>query len=360
MSGLADGAPALARAQNADPLGFFERVTEAFTFAEQAVGGPVDRFYTIGGFTIRLRFAGPALAPFIAPAFEHLAVASCSTPALTVCLWDSVSTGIEMPPPPWASDDYIARGAVRGYSNEQIKVAFHLGPCVLSMLDTRSDLGILWVRDAHQIPTTERAAPLRTVLHWWMRERGCQLIHAAAVGKPGGGVLIAGKSGSGKSTVALACLASELLYLSDDLVLLCRDPAPYAHSVYNSAKLEVDHARRLPYLQSAVDGLDEQDTEKAILFLHQHVPERLGAAFPVRAVLLPRITGLLETRLTAASPVGNLMALAPSTLFQLSGADSTDFREIAEFVRQVPCHTLEVGTDLRRVPGVLLDLLSET
>jgi hypothetical protein len=359
-SGLAHGAPAPARAQNADALEFFERVTEAFVRAEQAAAGLVDRFYAIGGFSVRLRFAGPALVPFIVPAFEHLATGPCPEPALTVYLWDSTSTGVEMPPPPWASDDYVARGAVRGYSSEQIKVAFHLGPCVLNMLDLGSDLGVLWVRDAHQVPDTERAAPLRTILHWWMRERGCQLIHAAAVGKPGGGVLIAGKSGSGKSTVALACLASELLYLSDDLVLLCRNPTPHAHSVYNSAKLEADHARRLRHLRSVVDRLDQQDTEKAIFFLHQHLPERVGAAFPVRAVLLPHITRLPETRLSAASGAASLMALAPSTLFQLPGSGSSDFKEIAEFVRQVPCYMLEVGTDLGRVPSVLLDLLPET
>ena len=359
MPGLSHRAPAPARAQNADALDFFERVTEAFMRAEQAAES-VDRFYSIGGFSIRLRFAGPALVPLIVPAFEHLATGPFPEPALTVCLWDSASTGIQMPPPPWTSDDYVARGAVRGYSSEQIKVAFHLGPCVLSTLDLASDLGILWVRDAHQVPDTERAAPLRTILHWWMRERGCQLIHAAAVGRPGGGVLIAGKSGSGKSTVALACLASELLYLSDDLVLLRRNPTPLALSVYISAKLEADHARRLPHLRPVVDGLGQQDTEKAIFFLHQHLPERVGAAFPVRAVLLPHISGLPETRLSAASAAASLMALAPSTLFQLSEAGSNDFKEIAEFVQQVPCYTLEVGTDLDSVPGVLLDLLSDT
>jgi hypothetical protein len=359
-SDLVSGTAAATGAQHADPVAFFEQVHRAFVLAEQVAGGPTDRFYAIGGFTIHLRFAGPAMVPSITPAFEHLAAAPSSPAALTVCLWDGASTGVTMPPPPWENDDFIARGEVRGYTNERIKTAFHLGPCVLSMLDNGSNRAIMWVRDARHIPYAERAAPLRIVLHWWMREHGRQLIHAAAVGKPGGGVLVAGKSGSGKSTVALACLTSELLYLSDDLILLRREPIPYAYSIYNSAKLEIDHGRGLPHLRSAIEGLGEQGTEKAIVFLHEHYPQHLGSAFPIRAVLLPRVTGLGETRLIPTSPAASLMALAPSTLFQLSGAGPDDFREIAEFVRQVPCYALEVGTDLRQVPRVVLDLLSET
>lgn len=47
------------------------------------------------------------------------------------------------------------------------------------------------------------------------------ILHAAAVAAPGGGVVVlAGGSGAGKSTLAAACLAAGLQYLTDELVAI--------------------------------------------------------------------------------------------------------------------------------------------
>ena len=185
------------KAEGTSPATFFKKAYQTFQQAEKLAGGPVNRFYTIAGYTIQLRFAGPALIPFITPALEHLTAEPGSTPALTVCLWDSASTRTKMPPPPWSADDYIARGEVRGYNNDHIHTFFHVGAGALSMLDTRQDLALHWIRDARQLPYYESAAPLRAILHWWMRNHGCQLVHGGAVGTPLGGVLLAGRGGSG-------------------------------------------------------------------------------------------------------------------------------------------------------------------
>ena len=182
------------KAEETSPAAFFEQVYHTFQQAERLAGGSVDRLYTIGGYTIQLRFAGPVLIPFITPALEHLAAKPGSAPVLTVCLWDSVSTGTKTPPPPWSADDYIARGEIRGYNNDHIHTVFHVGAGVLSMLDTRQDLALHWVRDARQFPYYESAAPLRAILHWWMRNHGRQLVHGGAVGTSMGGVLLAGKA----------------------------------------------------------------------------------------------------------------------------------------------------------------------
>jgi hypothetical protein len=347
------------QAEDTRPAAFFQEAYQAFQRAEEAAGGPADRFYNIGEYMVRLRFAGSALIPFITPALEHLAAKHGSAPALTVCLWDRASTHTEMPPCPWATDDYDARGEVRDYNNDRIHIAFHLGAGVLSMLDTRLDLALCWIRDARQLPYYRSAAPLLTILHWWMRNRGRQLGHAAAVGTPRGGVLIPGKSGSGKSTIALACLHSELLYIGDDYVLLSGQPIPFAYSLYNSAKLDPDHIKRFPHLWPTVSNPGRLDKEKALIFLHNHYPHKVTMGFPVRAILLPCITGLPETRLEKASPAASLIALAPSTIFRLPGARHEAFQNLADFVKQVPSYVLELGTDLVKIPGVILGLLSE-
>lgn len=235
---------------------------------------------------------------------------------------------------------------------------FYMGDNVL-MMDSKSALAIFWIRDARQLPYYESGAPLRTLLHWWLSNHGRQFVHAAAVGTAKAGVLLAGKGGSGKSTTVLACLDSPLVYASDDYCLLTTEPAPYVYSLYSSAKLDADNIHRLPHLASAISNADRLDTEKALLFLHEHCPEKIVSGFPVRAILLPRVTGRPGTTLTPASPITALKALAPSTLFQLPGAGHSAFQVMSKFVKQVPCYHLELGTDLAQIPEVILGLLSK-
>jgi hypothetical protein len=175
-------------------------------------------------------------------------------------------------------------------------------------------------------------------------------------------VLLAGKGGSGKTTTALACLDSDLAYASDDYCLLAADPVPYAHSLYNSAKIGAEAIRRLPRLAPAVAArsrFDESSDEKALLFLHELRPEKIARAFPIRAVLIPQITGRPETRLKKTSIAASAKSLGASTVFQLPAAGPDDFARITDFVRKVrESYILELGTDIAWIPRVILDLLS--
>lgn len=342
-----------------NPLTYFAEVSAAFEEAGRAVGGIIDRSYTIAGYSIRLRFAGPALLPAITPALAHLEAPLHPAPALTVCLWDSATTGTKLPPFPWHAHDHLPRGEIRGYSNGRIYTSFQSWAGILSMLDTGTDRAIFWVPQAAALPSYEAAMPLRTIFHWWMSHHERQLVHAAAVGTPEGGVLLVGKGGSGKSTTALACLDSGLIYLGDDYVALEMKPAPFAHSLYNSAKLTLDSLERLPQWLPAVTNPDRATDEKAILFVHDRYRHRIRPHFRVCAVLIPRVTAVRATRLVAASPGTGLLALAPSTIFWLPYAGDQALRTMARLVRRVPIYILEVGSDIAQIPTVVSALLAE-
>jgi hypothetical protein len=341
-----------------NPLAFFESVYDAYQCAEQTVGGAIDRYYAMGSYTVRLRFAGPALVPFITPALEHLAASpDMSRADLTICLWDSVSTFTSMPPRPWELDDLIARGDVRGFSNARIHTALSGDVGAVSMLDEIENLAVYWIRDACHVPTYERGAPLRAIIHWWMRQHGRFLVHAGAVGHQEGGVLLVGKGGSGKSTSALASLMCGWHYVGDDYCLLAPNGVPYIYSLYNSAKLNATHLEKFPTLLPAISNPEELASEKAILYLYQHQPTSLISGLPVRAILLPRVTGRLETVVTPAAPTAALQALAPSSLFQLPGTGQSEFLALADLVRKVPCYHLELGTELERIPESIMKVL---
>ncbi len=354
QAGQRDGSDS---APHSKPAAFFESLYETFRQAVRAAQGPVDHDYEIGACAIRCRFAGPAMVSPIESALDHLTSEPTTTPGLTICLWDSASTGTEMPPPPWCPDDYIARGEVHGYSDARFHTVFDLGTGILSMLDTKRNLALYWIRDARQVAYYESAAPLRTILHRWMRTRGRQLVHAGAVGTPAGGVLLAGKGGSGKSTTALACVNGGFAYVSDDYCLLASGPGPAAFSLYNTAKVDADGIRRFPQLAPETTNPGRLDTEKAVLYLARSSIVKTARSFPVRAVLLPRICGTRETTLQETSHAEGSRELAASTLFQLPGAGEEDLKNIASFVRQVPCYVLNLGTDIARIPPTVLELL---
>ena len=338
------------------PAEFFYAVQERFERAAARVG-PLEKRFQIGDRVALLRFAGNALHDLLTPALEHLAALPGSKPELTVCVFDTIATGVAPPRPAWASDAFRPRGEIDGFNDGRIHTVYQQGSDVLLMYDRERHEALYWSSDHRKIPYWERSFPLRTVFHWWLEDQPLQPVHAAAVGLPRGGVLVAGLSGSGKSTTALACLDSELLFAGDDYVLVRNSPAPYVYSLYGTAKLEPANLARFPHLRAAAANGGRLDREKALLFLHSFAPEKLSRGFPISALLVPRVTGRHDTQLRRSTAAEAFLALAPTTLGHLPGAEKAAFAKMGELVRQVPVFALEAGTDLAQIPRTILDLL---
>lgn len=341
------------------PAEFFERVYQVFRKAQSNGRGSTDYFYDIAGYSIRLSFASSALVPYIAPAFKHLIAQQSLKSDLTICLWDSASTNIEMPSPPWSDTDYVARSEIRGFNDERIMTTVQQDSGIFNMLDMKQNLAVYWIQDAQRIPYYESGSPLLRILHRWMAGRNRQLVHAGAVGLREGGVLLAGKGGLGKSTIALSCIDSELFYAGDDYVLLSHELHPCAYSLFNTAKLDADNVWRLPHLKPAISNPDKLKSEKALLFLHNYYPEKIVKNFPIKAILIPRLMGKAKTTLLRTSGMEGLRALAPSTIFQLPNTGHKTLKRIAQFVEQVPCYFLDLGDDISFIPDIILNLLTD-
>jgi hypothetical protein len=52
-----------------------------------------------------------------------------------------------------------------------------------------------------------------------------------------------------------------------------------------------------------------------------------------------------------------LAALAPSTIFQLYPPKANALAEMAALVRAVPCYSLELGSDIDRIPEAIIELI---
>lgn len=336
---------------------FFDSLYALFKEAQKQSGCSLERFYCIAGHVIRLSFAGDCLLPRICPAFEHLSCHEHSSAELTICLLDSVSTGIAMPELPWPSHKGMDPGEVHSYSNGRIFVSFDMGTGILNLLDTERNIGIFYTCDGNKLPYWESGAPLRVILHRWLHCRRKQMLHSGAVGTADGGAILVGAGGSGKSSTSLACLQSELLYAADDYCLLTDEGEPYVHSLYSSGKINAADISKFSFLRSALSNADRLDQEKALFFLHSDFRHKISRGFPLKAILVPSVTGRQDTSFYSISAAHALRALAPSTIFQLPGGREAAFKLIAGVARKVPCYCLELGTDKSRIPPVIFYLL---
>lgn len=345
----------------------FNLLLEGFRCASESEENLIEEYIRVGGFTICLRFAGKGLVSQLMPALSHLSIQPAGPPNLTICLWDTASTGMQLHPLLDICRNQIRsqphkyltpRQEIRLISNARIPATYESGSNVLSMFDPQRDLAVYWVDDGAALPYYERGAPVRTILNWWLSQHDMQCVHAGAVGVAEGGVLLIGKGGSGKSTTALACLESDLLYASDDYCLVGTQPSPYVYSLYNTAKLRGSlDIERQPHFLPMLDNPERMDDEKLMIFVGQHLPHKLQNGFPLKAILLPTVTSNIDTKTSPVSAGEALRSLVPTTLFQLPGAAEQAFRRMTRLVQQLPCYRLELGSDIKASPGVILDLI---
>jgi hypothetical protein len=296
--------------------------------------GAVERELRFAGRGVRLRFAGDALAQALLPALSARVVKDSAGRAdVTIGLWTSNARA----PFGWDPGDVGPRGLVRGSGNGRIAAVHESFSGVLTLVDRSAGRILYRVRDVAALPWWERAAPLRPALFFALGASAGQLVHAGAVGDPlRGGVLLAGPGGSGKTTVALAALEHGMRYVGDDYVLLDRG---VAWNLYGTAKLD---AAADGYPKAVQHGAVLAPDEKRVLDIAAHAGSLLIDALPVRAVVVPRIAGD-RTRLRAITRVEALLALAPSTTFQMPFDGGAVVATLAGLVRSVRCYRLDVG-----------------
>jgi hypothetical protein len=333
-----------------------EELARSFERAAQAAD-LVERSIRIGDVPVRLRFAGMALAEQLSRAFAHLVDDESPQPELTIHVWDSEDSGT--PPPPLPS---LVPGSPRGATVYTAEEGRHFAsrPALgqLSAYERATSRAWFWCSNARELPFWEPAAPFRQILHWWLPDRGALLLHAAAVGQSAGGVLLVGAGGSGKSTCALSCLSSDLLYAGDDYVAVELHPEPSVLSLFCSGKLEPEHSALLPHLPSPSFAGDGALEEKSVFYVDDRFPERMCRGFPLRAIVAPRVHGT-EMRVSERGPAQVLAALAPSTLLQLVPARQEALSAMAGLLADIPALGLEVGGPTELIPPMIASLLGE-
>jgi hypothetical protein len=327
-----------------------------------------EEVFQIAGESMAIRCAGNAQTTYLRKAFQHLKTDATPGPnGLTISAWHN---GIA-PAGPFLESVFSRlyenwsilcgpRGELLDFDCEEISVIYHPGPDVLSVLDRVNGKAFYLLRDDAPLPFWELSSPFRHILHPWFSSRGLQYTHAGAVGNRNGGVLFAGKGGSGKSTTSLLCVSAGMLYAADDYCLT-RPGDTQVFSLYNTAKLKgPEDLVRVPEMSGKSfneDSFEHGGVGKGTFDLSEVWPERMAAGLPVRAILLPTVIDSVDSRLAPCSPAEALLALAPSTVAQLPFSGQEDCQRLAALADKVPAYRLYLGSDLKQIPALIGNLL---
>ncbi|SMF97729.1 Glycosyltransferases involved in cell wall biogenesis [Methylomagnum ishizawai] len=337
-------------------VAFFDTVLACARQAE-ANTGTVESHLELAGSLIRVVYAGETLRRHFGAALAHLEVTPDRAAEVTFHVWDSASTGIAMPPPPFPQDRLTDRGDIWGMNSPRIRAAFHWIECSVNLMDLERREAVFWVRHEETLPYWCEASPLRTLFHWWMEHRGCQLLHAAAVGDADGAILITGKGGVGKSTTALSCLAAGMAYLADDYLVVGLEPEPRVHSLYATAKLDPAQLQRFPEFSPLLANPAHLAQEKAVLQLWPARRGQMARSLPLKAVVSPRFADREDTRFEPTHKAGLRNAAAFTTLSQLPYAGQATYRFIDQLLDRVPGLEIALGRNLAGVTAAIAGLL---
>ncbi len=198
-----------------------------------------------------------------------------------------------------------------------------------------------------------RAHPGSIALGAWFSGPAAQVLHVGAVAFGSCGVLLVGASGAGKSTSVLACALAGADFLGDDLCLVTvgDDPnaPPNVHSLFATAKLNPDSARRLG--ADAWPTLGTTPKDKVVT--HPPPPIRIIPSAPLVAVVVLARSGGGPGAPTPLRPAEAFGALAATGASPCSGALSPSlwFSAMSRLVRRVPAYRLPITWDLERVAG---------
>lgn len=193
----------------------------------------------------------------------------------------------------------------------------------------------------------------------WASANDLIMLHAAAVGLDGKGVLIAGRSGTGKTTFAASCLAQGLDFVSDDYSLLSAAGDLTAMPLYSVTAISPDMYKKLPSLEECTvpprwvrpDGKIQLTIPRA----------RIAQSLAVRAVIIPVIGGACDPSIRPTNRGPAMVHMLQSSAKQVFREKDTGFiRQMGQRLANLPVYEMRMSQDLEKNPAALREFLQKT
>ncbi|WP_054684641.1 serine kinase [Rhodothermus marinus] len=194
-----------------------------------------------------------------------------------------------------------------------------------------------------------------------LREKGWFGLHAAGLVWRNSGVLLVGRSDSGKSTLAYSLVRRGWSYLTDDAVLVHRSGEDVvAVSFREDFGLDPESVRYFPEVAACPDR-QPTDPAKLRVRMDRLHPGRFQPRCRPVLLIFPELADIPESRLVPLRRSEAFGRLVQASLL-LGRADDPAERRLLDvmgrLVRQAPAYLLEAGPDLLDRPGRLEQMLA--
>lgn len=196
-------------------------------------------------------------------------------------------------------------------------------------------------------------------LFWLIHGKGRCRIHAAAVSSQGRGIVIAGMSGQGKTTVLLHLLRAGVSYMADDAVFLReRQPSPEILALPGYIGVSAQIAAWFPELrdllkEAAPDARGKYRLNVAPIY--QRPPVR---AAPPALLIFPEITPAENSILSPLPKMEAALRLFPENVFPIDRQIGRQhFHLLSRLIQAVQCYHLRLGRDMQSIAPQILERL---
>ncbi len=185
------------------------------------------------------------------------------------------------------------------------------------------------------------------------------LVHGACVGVENEGVLICGRGGRGKSTLAVSSLLDNFEYIADDYLILNKTDKLYAHPVYSIVILAPHMYEKMKDLKAEFLW-DNYNNTKYVFDISAH-HDRFVKKIPVKTVIFPEISA--DSTVPSIEPVNKGRAITQliySTAYQMGEQKNNDFmKKLISFVSDLDFYQINLSPDLKANVKALKNFIKE-
>ncbi len=340
------------------PQEYFEQL---FNLWEQAVSNTHkhSEHFSLCGKNVKFHGAGKQLIDKFKKPFLHGLNNKEETKAdLEIFFWDTKSTNINMPPPPWSHENFSIRGDIASHTNENIKTFYNWKTGEVTCLNIALNKAVYWIKSHEDLGLNDYSHPLNSIFAPWLSKNNMLLIHSAAISEDNRAILITGRGNIGKSTTALTCAENGLGYISDDYVVYNTiDKSLYC--LFSSGKRRTESKITHDKLNRNLSKDPDTSTEKQTFFFGNDEEINIVHKSKLNAIFIPEITDNKEPKIVKTDKEDIYKALILSSMRYLPGNNSCELNKMKELIEEFPTYKIKLSKDKKAVAKCIQNFIDK-